>query len=103
MTREMPLVSSLIQGDHEIGIALQEIDRSVSTSVNAIQIDYVLHLLEAATEGPCASIRAETPWPGADRSSVFAHHVEYDECSGILTGMSMSPRLQMLLSTAQWP
>ena len=50
MTRELPLISSLIQGDHEIEFALQDVDRSVFTSATKVQIDYVLRLLEAAAE-----------------------------------------------------
>lgn len=49
ITREMPLISSLIQGDHEIELALQEIDQTVVANANALQLNFVIHLLEAAT------------------------------------------------------
>ncbi len=51
MTRELPLMSSLIQGDHEIAVALQEVDQSLLANTNKLQIDYVLRLLETATAG----------------------------------------------------
>ncbi len=49
MTREMPLISSLIQGDHEIELAFQEIDQTVVGNANALQVNFVIHLLESAT------------------------------------------------------
>ena len=49
MMREMPLTSSLVQGDHEISIAMQEIDKSFVANANSLQVDYVVHLLEDAS------------------------------------------------------
>lgn len=60
MTREMPLLSSLIQGDHEIELALQEVDKSVSVGANKMQIDYVVRLLKAASGGQVTAAELQT-------------------------------------------
>ena len=52
MIREMPLTSSLVQGDHEIAIAMQEVDKSFVANANSLQVDYVVHLLEDASLKP---------------------------------------------------
>ena len=49
MSREMPLTTSLIQGDHQIGLAIREIDEQVLADVNKRQMDVMLQLLDDAT------------------------------------------------------
>ena len=48
MMFDMPLTSSLIQGNHEISVALQEIDKDFVENVNAVRADFVVHLLDKA-------------------------------------------------------
>jgi len=49
MTREMPLTTSLIQGDHEITLALSELDDEVLQQMQGLQVDTTISLLDAAT------------------------------------------------------
>ncbi len=54
MVREMPLTTSLIAGDHEIELALRDIHETggeILTQVNDKQARFVMHLLDAATDG----------------------------------------------------
>ena len=48
LSREMPLTSSLIRGDHEIAIALEEMDEKVLTDVNEQQVTVTMQLLHEA-------------------------------------------------------
>jgi len=49
MTREMPLTASLTQGDHEIRLAIEEMDEAVVQNVNTRQLEVLFELLDAAT------------------------------------------------------
>ena len=49
MSREMPLTASLTQGDHDIGLAMQELDVEVLESVNERQLHVMYQLVDAAT------------------------------------------------------
>ncbi len=60
MTREVPLMAALIQGDHEFEIALKELDKEVFANVNAIQGGYVQRLLKEATGGAVSDADLKT-------------------------------------------
>lgn len=55
IVREMPLTSSLIQGDHEIALALNDMDATVLEDTNAAQIDALMELLGDAADSNLAA------------------------------------------------
>lgn len=60
MSREMPLTTSLIQGDHQIELALQELDEEVLKDINDQQMAVMMQLLDAATDHALTRATLET-------------------------------------------
>ncbi len=58
ISHEMPLYTSLVTGDHEIEVALrelQETDRSVFAEIIKVQRDFIIQVLDLATGGKLSS------------------------------------------------
>lgn len=47
--QEMPLLSQLTSGDHELALALNEVDGSVLERINALRAEFIISLLDEAT------------------------------------------------------
>lgn len=51
VSRDMPLITRLTGGDHELSLALQEVDASVLEGINRLQIGIIVDLIEATSPG----------------------------------------------------
>ena len=60
VSREMPLTSSPVQGDHEIALALREIDAQVVADVSRRQMEIMMQLLRAAADAAVPADELET-------------------------------------------
>ena len=47
--QEMPLLSSLSGGDHELGLALSEVDASVLARIDGWRVEFMMGLIDEAT------------------------------------------------------
>ena len=50
MSHQLPLIHQSTSGDHEIELALAEVDQQTLTQINQQQIDYLAAMIEAASE-----------------------------------------------------
>lgn len=53
-SREMPVTNRLMQGDHELELAFEDVDEQVLADINQRQMRFTIHLLDEATNGELA-------------------------------------------------
>jgi AcrR family transcriptional regulator len=59
MSREAPLLARMTSGDHEINLVLRDIDDDTLSKVNQIKIDFIVKLIDTATNGKLAPVVVE--------------------------------------------
>jgi hypothetical protein len=78
--QEMPLLSSLSGGDHELGLALSEVDASVLARIDGWRVEFMMGLIDEATT------RALTREALLERAQVLIDVISGVVLTGALSG-----------------